>query len=152
VLDLHRFLGALSIIFLGVHLAALVADDYTHFGPAALFVPLASRWRPGPVAWGVVALYLVVAIEMTSLVKRHLPERVWHSVHLMSLPVFVIATVHGLSAGADAHNAVVQWLALTCATGVAFLLVFRLLTLRARRAERSRRLGGLATTSARRVA
>ena len=61
VLDLHRFLGVLAVVFAGVHLLGLVADSYVHFGPAELFVPLASSWRPGPVAWGVVALYLLLA-------------------------------------------------------------------------------------------
>ena len=31
-LDLHRFLGGLSVIFVGVHLAGLVADNYVDIG------------------------------------------------------------------------------------------------------------------------
>jgi hypothetical protein len=140
VLDLHRFLGALTLVFLGVHMAALVADSYAHFGLAELLVPLASSWRPGAVAWGIVALYLLVAIELTSLVKRKLPERVWHGVHLTSLGLFGVATVHTFTAGADAGNRAVQWLALVSGALVGFLLVFRLLTLGARAESRARRL------------
>ena len=44
-------------------------------GPAELFVPLASAWKPGAVAWGVVALYLLLAIEITSLLQRRIPRR-----------------------------------------------------------------------------
>jgi len=33
-----------------------------HFGPAQLLIPLASAWRPGAVAWGIVAFYLLVAV------------------------------------------------------------------------------------------
>jgi sulfoxide reductase heme-binding subunit YedZ len=145
VLDLHRFLGTLSIVFLGVHLAALVADNYTHFGPAELLLPMASRWRPGAAAWGIVGLYLLVAIEATSLVKRRLPERVWHSVHLTSLALFVVATAHAFTAGADARNPAVQWLALVSSTVVAFLLLYRLLTWRARNDSRARRLASIGT-------
>jgi hypothetical protein len=152
LLDLHRFLGGLAVVFLGVHLSALVADNYTHFGPADLLVPLASRWRPGAVAWGVVGLYLLVAIELTSLAKRKLSERVWHSVHLTSFGLFVVATVHAFTAGTDARNEMVQWLALGSSALVAFLLVFRVLTLRARGASRARRLEGLPRRSERRAA
>lgn len=147
VLDLHRFLGALSIVFLGVHLSALVADNYTHFGPAELLLPMASRWRPGAVAWGIVGLYLLVAIEATSLAKRRLPERVWHSVHLTSLALFVVATAHAFTAGADARNPAAQWLALVSSTVVAFLLLYRLLTWRARSDGRARRLGSIRSRS-----
>lgn len=51
LLDLHRHLGGLTVAFTGIHLAALVADTYVHFGWADLFVPFASGWRTGAVAW-----------------------------------------------------------------------------------------------------
>ena len=54
-LDLHRFLGALTVLFLAGHLGALVADSYTNWTIADLAVPYATTWKPGPVAWGIVA-------------------------------------------------------------------------------------------------
>jgi sulfoxide reductase heme-binding subunit YedZ len=101
VLDLHRFVGALAMIFTAVHLAGLVADNYVHFGPAELLVPFASRWRPGAVAWGIVAMYLLLAVEATSVARRHLSKRVWRAVHLTSLPLYLLGTVHALTAGTD---------------------------------------------------
>ena len=55
LLDLHRFLGGLSVAGLALHLGALVADSYVHFGVRDLLVPFASSWRPVAVAWGVIA-------------------------------------------------------------------------------------------------
>ena len=49
-LDLHRFLGGVSVIATAAHLAGLVADNYVHFGVAELLVPLKSSWRPVAVA------------------------------------------------------------------------------------------------------
>lgn len=126
-LDLHRFLGALSVVFVGVHLAGLVADNYTHFGLASLLVPLASAWRPVAVAWGVVGLYLLLAIEITSLLMRRLPRRMWHAVHLTSFGLFALTTVHALTAGSDAGNAAVQWFALGSCALVGFLTLLRIL-------------------------
>ncbi len=122
---LHRYLGTLMLVFTAVHLAALVADNWVHFGLADLLVPMASSWRPGAVAWGVVALYLLVAIQVTSWCKRWLPRRLWHSVHLTSIPMFVFGTLHGFQSGADRNNVVVQWGALTGAAVVLFLILFR---------------------------
>ena len=46
-------------------------------------------------------MYLLVAVEATSLAIRHLSRRTWHAVHLTSYVTFVVATVHGLNAGTD---------------------------------------------------
>ena len=104
LLDMHRFLGALALASTAVHLLALVADSYLRFAWAELFVPFASTYEPGAVAWGVVALYLLVAVEATSLVMRFLPRRWWRVVHLSSFVAFAMVTVHAFLAGADARN------------------------------------------------
>ena len=126
-LDLHKFLGTLSLLFVAVHIVALWADTFVYFGPRELFVPMASKWRPGPVAWGIAATYLIVAIQLTSWAVRKLPRKLWHMVHLSSFLMFVFATVHGFTAGADNMNLAVQWGALTGGLLVIFLLTFRFL-------------------------
>ena len=140
LLDLHRFLGGLAVIFTGLHLASLVADGYTHFGAAELLVPLRSTWRPLAVAWGVLALYLLVAIELTSLAQRRLPRRLWRRVHATSFGLFILATVHGFAAGSEAGNPVLRWTAFATGTTVLFLLVYRSLV--PRRSGTARRRTG----------
>jgi DMSO/TMAO reductase YedYZ heme-binding membrane subunit len=138
LLDLHRFLGTLSLVFVAVHVLALWGDNYVHFGPRELFVPMASTtYRPGAVAWGVVAMYLMVAIQLTSWAMQKMPRRLWHTIHLSSFVLFASATVHGFTAGADNTNLALQWGALTGGLLVLFLLVFRLLATRRRGAVRS---------------
>jgi hypothetical protein len=143
LLDLHRFLGGLTTVFVVVHIGALVADSYAHFGLAEVFVPLASSWKPGPVAWGIVAFYLLVAVEVTSLARRRLPARLWRLVHIASLPLWVISTLHLLTAGTDAANPLVQWAALLSTAAVLFTTLVRVLSPRsaARRASRPVRAG-----------
>jgi predicted ferric reductase len=111
LLDLHRFLGGLSVVFVGVHLAALVADTFVDFGPTELLVPLTSTYRPAAVAWGIVAFYVLLAIEITSLLMKRLPRRVWHAVHLGSFVLFVVATIHLFTAGTDANNLLLRGIA-----------------------------------------
>jgi DMSO/TMAO reductase YedYZ heme-binding membrane subunit len=123
-LDLHRFLAATAVVFTGLHVAGLVADRYVHFGPAEVLVPLASSWRPGAVALGVVALHLLAAIEISSLVVRRLPRRLWRAIHLASYLLFWTATFHLLSAGTDATHPVSRLAAaLAIAAVVALTLV-----------------------------
>ena len=132
VLDVHRFLGALSVVFVGVHLAGLAFDSYVRFGPSDLFVPFATSWKPGPVALGIVGMYLLVAIEVTSLAMRRLPRRAWHAVHLTSFGLFVLATVHMFTAGTERANPALQWAALMAGGVVGFLTIVRILGGRSR--------------------
>lgn len=140
-LDLHRFLGGLAVFFTGVHLAGLAADSYVHFGAAELFVPFASSWHPGAVAWGVVGLYLLLAIEITSLGMRFLPRKVWRGIHLTSYTLFAVATIHMFSAGTDAARRPLQWAGVAGVGVVGFLTLTRLLA--------SERRGSTATTRSR---
>ncbi|HUI49655.1 MAG TPA: ferric reductase-like transmembrane domain-containing protein [Acidimicrobiia bacterium] len=130
LLDLHKFLGTLAIVFVGVHVLALWADTYVYFGPRELFVPFASPWRTSAVAWGIAAMYLLIAIELSSWVMKRLPRRLWRSVHATSLPMFAAATVHGFMSGADRANLAVQWVATTGGVLVSVLLILRMGALR----------------------
>jgi predicted ferric reductase len=138
VLDIHRFLGGLSVVFVALHLVGLAADSYIDYGLRELFVPFASSWKPVAVAWGIVGVYLLLAIEVTSLLMRRLPRRLWHAVHLSSFGLFVVATVHMFTAGTDSGSAALQWVALGVTGLVVFLTAARMLGARsARGAKRS---------------
>jgi len=127
LLDLHRFLGALTVACLALHLGALVADSYVHFGPADLLVPFASSWRPTAVAWGVLAAYLLVVVEVTSLLRRRIPHRWWRAVHLTSFGSFVLSLVHAATAGSDTANWAYAAVAIALSLAVAFLAMVRVL-------------------------
>lgn len=128
LLDVHRFLGGAAVAFVGVHVAGLVADSYSHFGLTELLVPLASAWKPVAVAWGIVAMYLLLAVEITSLLRRRIPAKLWRRVHMASFGLWVMATVHTLTAGTDSHNPVLQWATLMLVLAVVFATVVRVLS------------------------
>ena len=68
--DLHRHLGGLTVVFLGFHVTSLLLDSYTSWTPLDIVVPFQSSWKPGAVAWGILAMYALVAIEISSLTMR----------------------------------------------------------------------------------
>jgi predicted ferric reductase len=126
LLDLHRWLGGTALAFTGVHVVALLADQYVHFGVAEILVPFTSSWRPVAVAWGVVAAYLLLAVELTSLARNRLSKRAWRRVHTASFVLFVVATIHGLTAGTDTRSAMARTLAFAVGTVFAGLTAIRL--------------------------
>jgi predicted ferric reductase len=103
--DLHRFLGGLAVVFTAVHVLAVVADSYVDFSLVNVLVPLTGEWHPLAVAWGIVGLYLLLAVELTSLAMARLPKRLWRRVHMASFLVFATTSVHALTAGTDRRSA-----------------------------------------------
>lgn len=126
LLDLHRWLGGLAVAFTAIHLGALVADNYVQFGLADITVPFASQWKPGAVALGVVAMWLLVAVEVTSIARKRLSRRVWRWIHLSSYAVFLLTSLHAAFAGSDRSQPLYQVTAAATILAVAWATVYRL--------------------------
>ncbi len=126
LLDLHRWLGGLALVFTAIHVSAILGDTYVHFSLASVLVPLASHWHPVAVAWGVASLYLLAAVEVTSLLRKHLSHRLWKRVHFASLPLFVSSTIHGLSAGTDGRTPMAIITAVLVTSAIAILVAVRI--------------------------
>lgn len=112
MLAMHRWFSGLAVTGVAVHIAALVADSYVHFGTREILVPMASSWKPGAVTLGVVAMYLLVLVQVTSLLMKRLPKRVWRGIHLSSYALTWLVFVHAGLAGTDVSNRVYQVVAL----------------------------------------
>ena len=130
LLDVHRFLGGLAVIFTIVHFVTLSFDPWikSEYGYklTQAFIPFASTWKPGPMAWGIVAFYLLLAVEFTSLIKNRLPQKFWRGVHLASYPLYAMATIHLLTAGSDNQNPLLRWSVLATVGAVVFFTVYRI--------------------------
>ena len=127
LLDLHRLLGGLSVVFTAIHVIGLVLDGWVHFGWAEVFIPFFYKDQPGrfAVGIGVLAFYFMIAIQISSLMMRKLPRKVWRYIHMSSWPLFGLATWHGLIAGTDVQNVYYRWTGIICVQAVAFLTVVR---------------------------
>jgi DMSO/TMAO reductase YedYZ heme-binding membrane subunit len=99
--DLHRFLGGLALVFTVVHVASVLADTYVHFSLMNVIVPFTGTWHPLAVAWGVLAFYALLAVELTSLARAHIPKTIWRRVHFLSFGLYALTTIHALTAGSD---------------------------------------------------
>jgi methionine sulfoxide reductase heme-binding subunit len=128
LLDLHRWLASLTVFFLAGHLIALAADSQVDFGLHQIAVPFASSWRPTAVAAGVIAAWLLVAVEGTALAMKRLPNRLWRDVHVVSYWVFWATCIHAALAGTDASRPVYMLVSLAGICAVVFAASYRLLS------------------------
>jgi predicted ferric reductase len=122
----HRYLGTLTVLFVVVHVASLLFDRFAGFGLAELLVPFRAEWKPVPLAWGIVAFYLIVTVQLTSWARSSMPRWLWRWIHGLSFPLFAAATAHGYQAGTDRANHVVDGLFVAGAVLVAATLALRL--------------------------
>jgi DMSO/TMAO reductase YedYZ heme-binding membrane subunit len=104
-----------------------------HFGIIEVLVPLTGSWHPVAVAWGIAGLYLMLALQVTSMFRAHLPKRLWRSTHYLSFPLFAVATVHGLTAGTDRHTFAMQAGMIGVASVVTLLTAYRAVASRQQR-------------------
>ncbi len=93
---------------------------------AAVLVPFAAKWHPAAVAGGILAMYLLVTVELTSLARHRLSARWWRAIHLSSIGAFVLATTHALAAGTDTRAAIATWVAATALAVLGVFVVARL--------------------------
>lgn len=106
LLSLHKWFGGLAVTFSGIHIAALIADSYVHFGITDIFIPFAADWKPGAVAWGIVTTYLLLAVQVSSVFMKRIPRTWWKRIHMSSWLLFWTGLIHGLTAGTDASHPV----------------------------------------------
>ena len=85
LLDLHRFLGGISVIFLIGHMVTLYFDSYVDFGARELLIPGESTWNAEAAAWGVIAAWTLVIVEVTSILRKRISTSVWRMFHMLSI-------------------------------------------------------------------
>jgi sulfoxide reductase heme-binding subunit YedZ len=100
--DVHRFVGLLAGTFIVIHGGALLFDGYLPFSLTNLLVPFTAPYRPLEVAAGVVAAELLAALALTNRYRDSLPYGFWRRAHYLNFAVWLLAFVHGITAGTDA--------------------------------------------------
>jgi len=124
--ELHRNLALLSIAFLAIHIVTAVLDPFTSLGIAAAIVPLASSYRPVAVALGVVSVDITLAVIVTSLLREHLGQRLWRTVHWASYASWPLAVAHTITAGSDAFSIWMVAVTAGCVLAVGACLAWRM--------------------------
>jgi sulfoxide reductase heme-binding subunit YedZ len=108
----HRSSSMLAVAFLAIHVVTAVLDSFAPISLLDAVIPFAGAYRPLWLGLGAVALDLLLAVTITSLLRQRLGHRVWRAVHWLAYATWPIAVVHSLGTGSDVRLA---WLQLTCA-------------------------------------
>ena len=124
----HQLLATTGFVLLGVHLGGLLVDAFMPFGPAQILVPGRSTFKSIPVAIGIVAMYAMVFVIVSSWMRKRIGTRWWRRSHLLAVPTFILSMVHGVFTGTDTVRPVMWWTYVATGLITLFLLVVRGLT------------------------
>jgi predicted ferric reductase len=111
---LHRSLSLLSVVFVGIHVVTTVLDPYAAVSLLAVFVPFAPAANALWIGLGAVSLDLIVALIVTSLLRRRLGYRAWRATHWLAYASWPVAFAHSVGMGSDAAAPWFRVLALGC--------------------------------------
>jgi len=123
--ELHRSIALISVIFVAIHVVAAVLDPFTSLGILAAIVPLASSYRPLDVAFGIISVYLVLAVLLSSLIRDRLNQRAWRAIHWLAYAAWPMAVLHSITAGSDAFAPWMLALVAVCVVTVIGVLIWR---------------------------
>ncbi len=112
---LHKNISLLSVVFLATHIATTLLDSVSPVHLLNAIVPFTGRYRPLGIGLGVVAVDLLAALVITSLLRQRIGYRVWRAVHWSAYACWPVAMLHGLSSGTDAAAPWARAVYLSCA-------------------------------------
>jgi sulfoxide reductase heme-binding subunit YedZ len=112
--SLHRNVSLLAMAFLALHVLTSVLDSFAPISLLDAFVPFAGAYRPLWLGLGAVALDLLLAVTITSLLRQRLGYSSWRVVHWLTYASWPVALLHGLGTGSDVKATWLLLLSIAC--------------------------------------
>lgn len=98
---LHRRIAYLTCAVLGIHIAAVVLDNYVDLNVVDALVPFTAEYARFAVGLGAIAVDLLIVLILSSVLRAHLPFTMWQMIHVSAYVIWPLAILHGLLAGTD---------------------------------------------------
>jgi methionine sulfoxide reductase heme-binding subunit len=105
LLDMHRWLGAVALGFLAIHMILLIFDPSVSFTVPQILVPGLAPWQTTAVALGSIAFWLLVPVSFLGRIRAKMGlvgNRWFKRSHLLAYAAWPLATAHYVLAGTDA--------------------------------------------------
>lgn len=115
---LHKNISLLAVVFLAIHIATTLLDPVSPVHLMNAIVPFTGRYRALGIGLGVVAVDLLIALIVTSLLRQRIGYRIWRAVHWSAYACWPFAMLHGLRSGTDASMPWARTVYLACAAAM----------------------------------
>jgi sulfoxide reductase heme-binding subunit YedZ len=123
--SLHRSVSLLSVAFVAIHIGTAIADPFVSIGIAASVVPFVSPYEPFWLGVGAVSSDLMVALIVTSLLRRHIGRQTWRAVHWLAYLTWPVAFAHSIGSSPDLRHGSLLDLGAACLLAVIAAVAWR---------------------------
>lgn len=97
----HRNVALLGSVFLLLHVGTLTLDSYAHLNVIDAVVPFIGVYKPFWQGLGTVAFDLLIAIIISSVLRRWVGVRVFKALHWLTYAMWPIALLHAIGNGTN---------------------------------------------------
>lgn len=111
---LHRNVSLLAMAFLAVHVLTSVIDSFAPISPIDAFIPFVGAYRPFWLGLGALSLDLLLAVTVTSLLRRRLGFASWRAIHWLTYASWPIGLLHSFGTGSDVKSGWLLALSVVC--------------------------------------
>jgi methionine sulfoxide reductase heme-binding subunit len=133
VTGLHRSLSLIAVVFLVIHVVTAIADSYVSIRLAAAIIPFTSSYESLQIGLGAIALDLIAALVVTSLLRARIGRRLWRAVHWLAYAAFPIAVLHSVTSAKDLWSGFLLGLTVVCVLAVISAVGYRVVQARSAR-------------------
>jgi sulfoxide reductase heme-binding subunit YedZ len=123
--SLHRDTSLLVIVLIVVHVVTSVLDGFAPIKLTDGIIPFATPYRPLWMGLGALSFDVLIALVVTSLLRRRLGYRSWRAIHWLAYASWPIAVLHGLGSGSDVKSWWLLALTVVCVAAVAIAVLVR---------------------------
>jgi DMSO/TMAO reductase YedYZ heme-binding membrane subunit len=126
--SMHRNLSLFCLAFVALHVVTTVADGYVPIGFLDAVIPFRTPYRPLWVGFGALTLDMLLAVAITSGLRKRIGVRAWRGVHWLAYLCWPIALLHGLGSGSDTRLSLALMVNVVCVVAVVGAVGWRLVT------------------------
>jgi sulfoxide reductase heme-binding subunit YedZ len=122
----HQNLSLLAAAFLAVHIVTAVAGQFGGVGLVSVLVPFAASTGRVWMGLGTIGADLMIALIVTSLLRRRIGRRWWRAVHWLAYVCWPVALIHSAALSPDRRAGHLRELAVGCVLAVVLAAAWRL--------------------------
>jgi predicted ferric reductase len=111
---LHRNVSLLAMAFLAVHVLTAILDSFAPISIVDSVVPFAGSYRPFWLGLGALSLDMLLAVTISSLLRRRLGFASWRAIHWLTYASWPIALLHSFGTGTDVKSGWLLALSVVC--------------------------------------
>jgi predicted ferric reductase len=123
---LHEFISLLGLGFALFHAFVLLGDHYIGYTLKQVLIPFFSTYEPVWVGLGQLGFYAMLIITFSFYLRSHIGQKTWRFLHYTSFATYLIALLHGITAGSDGSLPWVQQYYWVSGGALLFLLSYRI--------------------------